>query len=52
MRSKAPTAGARQKLGGDDFDQVIIDYLVAEFKKENGVDLSQDKMALQRLMLS
>ncbi|MGJ9381684.1 molecular chaperone DnaK [Salipaludibacillus neizhouensis] len=37
------------KLGGDDFDQVIIDYLVAEFKKENGVDLSQDKMALQRL---
>ena len=37
------------KLGGDDFDQIIIDYLVAEFKKENGVDLSKDKMALQRL---
>lgn len=37
------------KLGGDDFDQVIIDYLVAEFKKENAIDLSQDKMALQRL---
>lgn len=37
------------KLGGDDFDQVIIDYLVAEFKKENGIDLSKDKMALQRL---
>lgn len=37
------------KLGGDDFDQVIIDYLVAEFKKENGLDLSNDKMALQRL---
>ncbi|WP_202080699.1 molecular chaperone DnaK [Caldalkalibacillus salinus] len=37
------------KLGGDDFDQVIIDHLVDEFKKENGVDLSQDKMALQRL---
>jgi molecular chaperone DnaK len=37
------------KLGGDDFDQVVIDHLVAEFKKENGVDLSQDKMALQRL---
>lgn len=37
------------KLGGDDFDQVIIDYLVAEFKKENGIDLSNDKMALQRL---
>ncbi|WP_017728413.1 molecular chaperone DnaK [Halalkalibacterium ligniniphilum] len=37
------------KLGGDDFDQVIIDYLVAEFKKDNGIDLSQDKMAMQRL---
>ena len=37
------------KLGGDDFDQVIIDYLVEEFKKENGLDLSQDKMAMQRL---
>ena len=37
------------KLGGDDFDQVIIDHLVAEFKKENSIDLSQDKMALQRL---
>ncbi|MFZ4451972.1 molecular chaperone DnaK [Salibacterium aidingense] len=37
------------KLGGDDFDQVIIDYLVSEFKKENGIDLSQDNMALQRL---
>ncbi|MFC7372525.1 molecular chaperone DnaK [Fictibacillus iocasae] len=37
------------KLGGDDFDQVIIDYLVAEFKKENGIDLAKDKMALQRL---
>ncbi|WP_239253998.1 molecular chaperone DnaK [Listeria ilorinensis] len=36
-------------LGGDDFDQKIIDYLVAEFKKENGIDLSKDKMALQRL---
>ncbi|MFB7138591.1 molecular chaperone DnaK [Gottfriedia sp. NPDC056225] len=42
------TAGDN-RLGGDDFDQVIIDHLVAEFKKENGVDLSQDKMALQRL---
>lgn len=37
------------KLGGDDFDDRIIDYLVAEFKKENGVDLSKDKMAMQRL---
>ncbi|MCH4016818.1 molecular chaperone DnaK [Pediococcus pentosaceus] len=36
-------------LGGDDFDQKIIDWLVNEFKKDNGVDLSQDKMALQRL---
>lgn len=37
------------KLGGDDFDDVIMDYLVAEFKKENGIDLAQDKMAMQRL---
>ncbi|MFV9511011.1 molecular chaperone DnaK [Tepidibacillus sp. LV47] len=37
------------RLGGDDFDQAIIDYLVDIFKKENGIDLSQDKMALQRL---
>ena len=36
-------------LGGDDFDQKIIDYLIAEFKKEQGVDLSNDKMAMQRL---
>ena len=36
-------------LGGDDFDQKIIDYLVAQFKTANGIDLSQDKMALQRL---
>nr|WP_263313132.1 molecular chaperone DnaK [Mammaliicoccus sp. Marseille-Q6498] len=42
------TAGDN-KLGGDDFDEVIINYLVEEFKKENGIDLSQDKMALQRL---
>jgi len=37
------------KLGGDDFDQKIIDYLAAEFQKENGIDLKTDKMALQRL---
>ena len=37
------------RLGGDDFDQRIIDYLVAEFKKETGVDLTSDKMAMQRL---
>ena len=36
-------------LGGDDFDQLIIDYLVAEFKKDQGVDLSKDRQALQRL---
>src|SRR6056297_243280 len=36
-------------LGGDDFDHVIIDWLVEEFKKDKGVDLSKDKMALQRL---
>ncbi|MGM0610164.1 MAG: molecular chaperone DnaK [Thermodesulfobacteriota bacterium] len=36
-------------LGGEDFDQRVMNYLVDEFKKENGIDLSQDKMALQRL---
>ena len=36
-------------LGGDDFDQRIMDYLVSEFKKENGIDLSKDKMAMQRI---
>ncbi|EGO8266465.1 molecular chaperone DnaK [Enterococcus faecalis] len=42
------TAGDNN-LGGDDFDNKIIDYMVAEFKKENGIDLTNDKMALQRL---
>ncbi|MDQ0213933.1 molecular chaperone DnaK [Oikeobacillus pervagus] len=42
------TAGDN-RLGGDDFDQVVMDYLVSEFKKENGIDLSKDKMAVQRL---
>ncbi len=37
------------KLGGDDFDQRIIDYLASEFKKENNIDLKADRMALQRL---
>ena len=37
------------RLGGDDFDQRVVDFLVSEFKKESGVDLSKDKMALQRL---
>ncbi len=36
-------------LGGDDFDQAVIEWLIAEFKKEQGIDLSEDKMALQRL---
>ncbi|MBR4351142.1 MAG: molecular chaperone DnaK [Bacilli bacterium] len=42
------TAG-NNKLGGDDFDNRISDYLVSEFKKENGIDLSKDKMAMQRI---
>jgi len=42
------TSGDNQ-LGGDDFDQVIIDYLAAEFKKEHGIDLAKDKAAVQRL---
>jgi molecular chaperone DnaK len=42
------TAGDNH-LGGDDFDHAIMDYLIEEFKKEHGVDLSKDKMALQRL---
>ncbi|TFJ94069.1 molecular chaperone DnaK [Lentibacillus salicampi] len=42
------TAGDN-RLGGDDFDEVIMDYMVQEFRKEHGIDLSQDKMAKQRL---
>ena len=42
------TAGDN-KLGGDDFDHIVVDYLVDMFKKENGVDLTKDKMAMQRL---
>ncbi|MBT9253289.1 MAG: molecular chaperone DnaK [Brockia lithotrophica] len=42
------TAG-NNRLGGDDFDQAIVDYLVAEFRRDAGIDLSQDRMALQRL---
>ncbi len=42
------TAG-NNKLGGDDFDQRIIDFLVSEFKKDSGIDLSNDSMAMQRL---
>ncbi len=42
------TAG-NNKLGGDDFDQRIIDWMIAEFKAQEGIDLSNDKMAMQRL---
>ena len=42
------TAG-NTHLGGDDFDKAVIDYLVAEFKKSDGIDLSRDKVAMQRL---
>ena len=42
------TAG-NNRLGGDDFDKRVIDWMVSEFKKENGIDLSGDKMAMQRL---
>ena len=41
--------GGNNHLGGDDFDERIMDYLIKEFKKENDVDLSKDKMAMQRL---
>jgi molecular chaperone DnaK len=37
------------KVGGDDFDEVIMDWTVKEFKAESGVDLSADKMAMQRV---
>ena len=43
------STSGNNKLGGDDFDQRISDYLVSEFKKENGIDLSTDKMAMQRI---
>ena len=42
------TAG-NNHLGGDDFDKTVMDYIVAEFKKEHGIDLSGDKMAMQRI---
>ena len=43
------STSGNNRLGGDDFDQRIIDYLASEFKKENGIDLTDDKMAMQRL---
>src|SRR5699024_8553223 len=42
------TAG-NNRLGGDDFDKKIMDWIVSEFKKTNGIDLSNDKMAMQRV---
>lgn len=43
------STSGNNKLGGDDFDKAVMDYLVAEFKKDNGIDLSKDKLASQRL---
>lgn len=43
------STSGNNRLGGDDFDQRVMDYLVETFKKDNGVDLSKDKMAMQRL---
>lgn len=43
------STSGNNRLGGDDFDNRIMDYLVAEFKKENSIDLSKDKMAMQRV---
>lgn len=43
------STSGNNKLGGDDFDKRIIDFLVSEFKKDSGIDLSQDNMAMQRL---
>ena len=43
------STSGNNRLGGDDFDNVVVDYLVSEFKKENSVDLTKDKMAMQRL---
>ena len=43
------STSGNNRLGGDDFDERISDYLVSEFKKEHGIDLSKDKMAMQRI---
>ncbi len=43
------STSGNNRLGGDDFDERIVNYLVDEFKKENGIDLSKDKMAMQRI---
>ena len=47
--SRSRSTNGDTHLGGDDFDQVLIDYIADEFKKENGIDLRKDQMALQRL---
>src|SRR5437879_1672450 len=46
---KVESTNGDTHLGGDDFDQVLIDYIADEFKKEHGIDLRKDQMALQRL---
>ena len=43
------STSGNNRLGGDDFDKCLMDYMVEEFKKENGIDLSKDKMAMQRI---
>ena len=43
------STSGNNRLGGDDFDKCLMDYMVSEFKKENGIDLSNDKMAMQRI---
>ena len=43
------STSGNNRLGGDDFDKSLMDYMVDEFKKENGIDLSKDKMAMQRI---
>ena len=43
------STSGNNRLGGDDFDKCLMDYMVSEFKKENGIDLSKDKMAMQRI---
>ena len=52
MVSSVLSTAGDSKLGGDDFDNVITHYMLDEFKKQEGVDLSTDKMAMQRLKRS
>ena len=47
--SKYLSTAGDNRLGGDDFDQKVTDYMISEFKKAEGVDLSADKMAMQRI---